>query len=128
MADSADSTLNLLIKLGIIGLQEVQSAQQLLLETVRATHGMGDANTTLSRDAEIAIAAAKEHGLNAERASMGTLVTNLHLGELISTELLHNVMVLSETLNRAVHGEKITSEEARHSLETGKVVLKKLES
>jgi hypothetical protein len=37
-------------------------------------------------------------------------------------------MVLSETLNRAVHGEKITSEEARHSLETGKVVLKKLES
>src|ERR1700693_4877588 len=66
MADSADSTLNLLIKLGIIGLQEVQSAQQLLLETVRATHGMGDANTTLSRDAEIAIAAAKEHGLNLE--------------------------------------------------------------
>jgi predicted nuclease of restriction endonuclease-like (RecB) superfamily len=71
---------------------------------------------------------AKEHGLDWERESIGMLVTNLHLGELISTELLHNVMVLSETLNRAVHGEKITSEEARHSLETGKVVLKKLES
>ena len=56
------------------------------------------------------------------------LVKNLHLGGLISTELLHNVMALSETLNRAAHGEKIASEEARHSLETGRAVLKKLGS
>jgi predicted nuclease of restriction endonuclease-like (RecB) superfamily len=71
---------------------------------------------------------AKEHGLNGERESMGTLATNLHLAGQISTELLHSVMALSETLNRAAHGEKITSEEARHSLETGRAVLKKLGS
>jgi hypothetical protein len=55
------------------------------------------------------------------------LVTNLHLSELIPAEMLHSIMVLSETLNRVVHGEKMTTEEAHSSLETGKVVLKKLE-
>ena len=70
---------------------------------------------------------AKAHGLEWERESIGMLVTNLHLGELIPTEMLHSIMVLSETLNRAVHGEKMTTEEAQRSLETGKVVLKKLE-
>jgi predicted nuclease of restriction endonuclease-like (RecB) superfamily len=70
---------------------------------------------------------AKAHGLAWERESIGMLVTNLHLSELIPTEMLHSIMVLSETLNRAVHGEKMTTEEAQRSLETGKVVLKKLE-
>jgi predicted nuclease of restriction endonuclease-like (RecB) superfamily len=70
---------------------------------------------------------AKAHGLEWERESIGMLVTNLHLSELIPTEMLHSIMVLSETLNRAVHGEKMTTEEAQRSLETGKVVLKKLE-
>src|SRR6202166_1549849 len=65
---------------------------------------------------------AKEHGLDWERESIGMLVTNLHLSELIPTEMLHSIMVLSETLNRAVHGEKMTTEEAQRSLETGKVV------
>jgi predicted nuclease of restriction endonuclease-like (RecB) superfamily len=71
---------------------------------------------------------AKAHGLEWERESIGMLVTNLHLSELIPTEMLHSIMVLSETLNRAVHGEKMTTEEAQRSLETGRVVLKKLES
>jgi predicted nuclease of restriction endonuclease-like (RecB) superfamily len=70
---------------------------------------------------------AKAHGLEWERESIGMLVTNLHLSELIPTEMLHSIMVLSETLNRAVHGEKMTTEEAQRSLETGKLVLKKLE-
>jgi len=69
---------------------------------------------------------AKEHGLDWERESIGMLVTNLHLNELISSELLHNIMVLSEALNRAVHGERMTAEEAHNSLEAGNVILKKL--
>jgi len=64
---------------------------------------------------------AKAHGLEWERENIGMLVTNLHLSELIPTEMLHSIMVLSETLNRAVHGEKMTTEEAQRSLETGKV-------
>jgi hypothetical protein len=35
------------------------------------------------------------------------LATNLHGSDLISTELLHNIMILSDTLNRAVHGERL---------------------
>ena len=54
------------------------------------------------------------------------LATNLHGNDLISTEVLHNVMILSDTLNRAVHGEKITGQRAQHSLETGRVILMKL--
>jgi hypothetical protein len=43
------------------------------------------------------------------------LATNLHGNDLISTELLHNVMILSDILNRAVHGEKITGQRAQSS-------------
>jgi predicted nuclease of restriction endonuclease-like (RecB) superfamily len=71
---------------------------------------------------------AKAHGLEWEREGIGMLATNLHGNDLISTEVLHNVMILSDTLNRAVHGEKITVQRAQHSLETGRVILKKLES
>lgn len=70
---------------------------------------------------------AKAHGLESERESVGMLATNLHLNELISTELLHSIIILSDTLNRAVHGEKMTTEEAQRSLEAGMIVLKKLE-
>ncbi|MGH9590383.1 MAG: hypothetical protein ACRD25_08300 [Terracidiphilus sp.] len=47
--------------------------------------------------------------------------------DLISTELLHNLMILSRTLNRAVHGEQVTIEQSQQSLETGRSVLAKLE-
>jgi hypothetical protein len=69
---------------------------------------------------------AKAHGLEWEREGIGMLATNLHGNDLISTEVLHNVMILSDTLNRAVHGEKITGQGAQHSLETGRVILTKL--
>ena len=69
---------------------------------------------------------AKAHGLEWERESIGMLATNLHGNDLISTEVLHNVMILSDTLNRAVHGEKITGQRAQDSLETGRVILTKL--
>jgi hypothetical protein len=69
---------------------------------------------------------AKAHGLEWEREGIGMLATNLHGNDLISTEVLHNVMILSDTLNRAVHGEKITGQRAQHSLETGRVILMKL--
>ncbi len=69
---------------------------------------------------------AKEHGLAWERESIGMLVTNLQVSELISTEMLHSIMVLSETLNRAAHGERMTTEEAQQSLEVGTAVLGKL--
>jgi hypothetical protein len=68
----------------------------------------------------------KAHGLEWEREGIGMLATNLHGNDLISTEVLHNVMILSDTLNRAVHGEKITGQGAQHSLETGRVILTKL--
>jgi predicted nuclease of restriction endonuclease-like (RecB) superfamily len=70
---------------------------------------------------------AKAHGLEWERESIGMLATNLHGNDLISTEVLHNVMILSDTLNRAVHGEKITGQRAQDSLETGRVILTKLD-
>ena len=69
---------------------------------------------------------AKAHGLQWEREGIGMLATNLHGNDLISTEVLHNVMILSDTLNRAVHGEKLTGQRAQHSLETGRVILMKL--
>lgn len=69
---------------------------------------------------------AKMHGLERERESIGMLITNLHLHELIPTELLHTVMLLSEDLNRAVHGQNISLEEAQRILEAGKAVLERL--
>ena len=51
---------------------------------------------------------AKANGLEWEREGIGLLASNLHGDDLITTELLHNIMILSDTLNRAVHGEKIT--------------------
>ncbi|MFZ0761289.1 MAG: PDDEXK nuclease domain-containing protein [Candidatus Sulfotelmatobacter sp.] len=71
---------------------------------------------------------AKANGLEWEREGIGMLATNLHGSDLISTELLHNIMILSDTLNRAVHGEKISIQRAQQSLETGKIILAKLES
>jgi predicted nuclease of restriction endonuclease-like (RecB) superfamily len=71
---------------------------------------------------------AKANGLEWEREGLGMLATNLHGSHLISTELLHNIMILSDTLNRAVHGEKISIQRAQRSLETGRIILAKLES
>lgn len=71
---------------------------------------------------------AKANGLEWEREGIGMLATNLHGSDLISTELLHNIMILSDTLNRAVHGEKISIQRAQQSLETGRIILAKLES
>jgi hypothetical protein len=70
---------------------------------------------------------AKANGLEWEREGLGMLATNLHGSDLISTELLHNIMILSDTLNRAVHGEKISIQRAQQSLETGRIILAKLE-
>jgi len=69
---------------------------------------------------------AKAKGLEWEREGIGLLASNLHGDDLISTELLHNIMVLSDTLNRAVHGEKISIQLAQQSLETGRIILEKL--
>ena len=71
---------------------------------------------------------AKANGLEWQREDIGMLATNLHGSDLISTELLHNIMILSDTLNRAVHGEKISIQRAQQSLETGRIILAKLES
>ncbi|HWO40096.1 MAG TPA: PDDEXK nuclease domain-containing protein [Candidatus Acidoferrum sp.] len=71
---------------------------------------------------------ATANGLEWEREGLGMLATNLHGSDLISTELLHNIMILSGTLNRAVHGEKISIQRAHQSLETGRIILAKLES
>ena len=71
---------------------------------------------------------AKANGLEWEREGIGMLATNLHGSDLISTELLHNIMILSDTLNRAVHGEKISIQRAQQSLETGRLILAKLEA
>jgi len=69
MSDSADSTLDVLIKLGVIGQQDVLSAQQLLQEMKSATPGMGGTGTNLPRDAEIAIDATKGQNLKLEDSS-----------------------------------------------------------
>jgi len=71
---------------------------------------------------------ADTRGLDWKGESVGMLATNLHMHDLISTEMLHNLMVLSRTLNRAVHGEQITIEQSQQSLETGRIVLAKLDS
>ena len=68
----------------------------------------------------------KAHNLHGERESIGMLVTNLHLHELVSSELLHPIMVLSQALNRVVHGQKISPEDAQQTLEAGKAVLEQL--
>ncbi len=64
---------------------------------------------------------AKANGLEWEREGIGMLATNLHGNDLISTELLHNIMILSDTLNRAVHGEKISIQRAQQSLQKGEL-------
>jgi len=69
---------------------------------------------------------AKANGLEWEREGIGLLASNLHGDDLITTELLHNIMILSDTLNRAVHGEGISIQRAQQSLETGRIVLTKL--
>ncbi len=71
---------------------------------------------------------AKANGLEWEREGIGLLASNLHGDDLITTELLHNIMILSDTLNRAVHGEKISIQRAQQSLETGRLILAKLEA
>jgi hypothetical protein len=70
---------------------------------------------------------AKVNGLEWEREGIGMLATNLHGNHLISNELLHKVMILSDTLNRAVHGENIGIQRAQQSLETGRIILSKLD-
>jgi len=70
---------------------------------------------------------ADANGLDWKGESVGMLATNLHMHDLISTEQLHNLMILSRTLNRAVHGELISVEQAQQSLETGRTVLAKLD-
>jgi hypothetical protein len=71
---------------------------------------------------------AKANGLEWEREGIGLLASNLHGDDLITTELLHNIMILSDTLNRAVHGETISIQQAQQSLETGRLILTKLEA
>ena len=71
---------------------------------------------------------AKANGLEWEREGIGLLASNLHGDDLITTELLHNIMILSDTLNLAVHGEKISIQWAQQSLETGRLILAKLEA
>jgi predicted nuclease of restriction endonuclease-like (RecB) superfamily len=71
---------------------------------------------------------AKANGLEWEREGIGLLASNLHGDDLITTELLHNIMILSDTLNGAVHGEKISIQRAQQSLETGRLILAKLEA
>jgi predicted nuclease of restriction endonuclease-like (RecB) superfamily len=71
---------------------------------------------------------AKANGLEWEREGIGLLASNLHGDDLITTELLHNIMILSDTLNRAVHGEKISIQRGQQSLETGRIILAKLEA
>lgn len=69
---------------------------------------------------------ADANGIEWKGEGVGMLATNLHMHDLISTELLHDLIILSRTLNRAVHGEQIAGEQALHSLETGRSVLAKL--
>jgi predicted nuclease of restriction endonuclease-like (RecB) superfamily len=69
----------------------------------------------------------KANGLEWEREGIGLLASNLHGEDLITTEMLHNIMILSDTLNRAVHGERIGIQRAEQSLETGRIVLTKLD-
>jgi predicted nuclease of restriction endonuclease-like (RecB) superfamily len=69
---------------------------------------------------------AEARGLESKRESIGMLATNLHLHQFLPTELLHNIMFLSRTLNGAVHGEHLTVEQARQSLDTGRIILAQL--
>lgn len=70
---------------------------------------------------------AKTKGFDWKRQSIALLASNLHADQIISTELMHNILILSDSLNRAVHGEKITIERATQSLETGKAIFAKLD-
>jgi predicted nuclease of restriction endonuclease-like (RecB) superfamily len=70
---------------------------------------------------------ARARGLDSDRESIAMLASDLHSGDYISTELMHNILILSDSLNRAVHGEKITSQRAKQSLETGSLILQKLD-
>jgi hypothetical protein len=66
MSDSTDSTLDILVKLGVVGQQHVQLARQLLQQMGGATPATGDANTIPGTDAEIAVDVAKERGIKLE--------------------------------------------------------------
>ena len=70
---------------------------------------------------------ASRYALQFEHVDLQTLATNLHFNELLSTELLDSIIHLSQALNRAVHGENPTIQEVKGSLESGKVVLTKLD-
>jgi hypothetical protein len=69
---------------------------------------------------------ATAHDRKWERESIGMLVMDLHLHEPVSTELLHAVMVLSDVLNRVVHGQRISLEESQRTLEAGNALLAEL--
>ena len=69
---------------------------------------------------------AKAHNLDWERESIGMLVTNLQLHEIVSSELLHTVMVVSQAHNGVVHGQKISPEDAQRTVEAAKAVLEQL--
>jgi predicted nuclease of restriction endonuclease-like (RecB) superfamily len=72
----------------------------------------------------------KELGLGEEERDMmhnsQYLASTLHLHEHISTELLHKIIVVSEGLNRAVHGERMSPEAAERGLALGREILHEL--
>src|SRR5437016_606901 len=52
------------------------------------------------------------------------VATVLHLHDVISTELMDNILRFSDSLNTAVHGEEITRGEADAAIEVGTRILR----
>lgn len=60
------------------------------------------------------------------RRGSGYLASVLHLHEHISTDLLHKIMVVSDTLNRAVHGDEFRPEAAAEALALGRQIIQEI--
>jgi hypothetical protein len=71
----------------------------------------------------------KVHAIESDhRRGVGLLARVLHTHNVISTDLMSAVVRLSDLLNRAVHGEEITSENANAALEAGTRILTELKA
>ena len=60
--------------------------------------------------------------------SAGLLASTLHMHDVVSTELMANILRVSEVLNRAVHSREVTQEEAEAAIATGNQILADLKT
>jgi len=72
----------------------------------------------------------KAHGLEDDERpqSADLLASTLHMHHVVSTELMANILRVSEVLNRAVHSREVTQQEAQAAIATGNQILADLKT